>query len=240
MILNRLVILKQNDSKGLINKATFSTGAYEDSKRKLSKMMAQLERKLVKEEKKNVVMNNIIDQSKAEKEQYKQKYFNLKQKLRTDECNQLRMNKIQSMDPNLLNQPISEAQPNSKLTDYRDMRMERKMGKKKLGDYPKQNSQTNDLMNFLNPDPAHEQKDKKPQPANKLRTASSGDQINKNVFDRLLQHSTITSRIKQKPQLPKDADGQGYGSGSKDYFVEGQEDLPEEFRNITESQLMWN
>lgn len=81
------------------NEKNFSTEAYEDSKRKLSKMMSQLERKLVLEEKKNLAMTNMIEQSKAEKEQYKQRYINLKQKIKQDECNQLRMNKMASMEP---------------------------------------------------------------------------------------------------------------------------------------------
>lgn len=67
------------------NEKNFSTEAYEDSKRRLSKMMSQLERKLVLEEKKNLTMANMIEQSKAEKEQYKQKYMNLKNKIKQDE-----------------------------------------------------------------------------------------------------------------------------------------------------------
>jgi len=63
----------------------FSTKTYEDSKRKLSKMMSELERKLVVEEKRNMSMHNIVDQSKAEKEQYKQKYMILRKKIKEDE-----------------------------------------------------------------------------------------------------------------------------------------------------------
>ena len=73
------------------NEQQYSVGAYEDSKRKLSKMMSQLERRLVIEEKKNVAMANLVEQSKAEKKQYKQKYDSLRQKMKREEIEQLRM-----------------------------------------------------------------------------------------------------------------------------------------------------
>ena len=94
--------LSSNSSEGLTaleakrlekkkNEQHYSVGAYEDSKRKLSKMMSQLERRLVIEEKKNVAMANLVEQSRAEKKQYKQKYNNLRQKMKREEIEQIRM-----------------------------------------------------------------------------------------------------------------------------------------------------
>jgi hypothetical protein len=77
-----LTVLEAKRMEKKRNEQQYSTGAYEDSKRKLSKMMSQLERKLNLEEKKNLVMANVIEQSKAEKEQYKQRYNNLKNQIK--------------------------------------------------------------------------------------------------------------------------------------------------------------
>lgn len=82
---SRLTSLEAKRMEKKKNEKQFSTEAYEDSKRKLSKMMSELERKLVLEEKKNMLMANMIEQSKAEKEQYKQKYIGLKKKIKDEE-----------------------------------------------------------------------------------------------------------------------------------------------------------
>lgn len=54
------------------------TTTYEDSKRKLSKTVAELERRLHEEEKKNSIMTNKVKQYHQDKEKYKQKYSLLK------------------------------------------------------------------------------------------------------------------------------------------------------------------
>lgn len=50
---------------------------YEDSKRKLSKTVAELERKLQEEQKKNSWLVHQTNQSTANMEKYKQKFNNL-------------------------------------------------------------------------------------------------------------------------------------------------------------------
>lgn len=55
----------------------------EESKRKLSKLVAELERRLHEEEKKNTKMINKMKQSEADKDKYKQKYSILKTQIMT-------------------------------------------------------------------------------------------------------------------------------------------------------------
>lgn len=220
------------------NDKTFSTEAYEDSKRKLSKMMSQLERKLVLEEKKNLSLANLIDQSKAEKEQYKQKYNNLRQKIKQDECNQLRMSKMASMEPTpygISTIPEIPGQTNSKLADYKDMRKDRKMSKRGHNE-PGQLSTTDNLLSFLGGD-QQSTKDKRSNML-KMRSAMSTEQTNANVFDRLLSHSTITSRIKQNPPI---AMGDDAYTGVSQSNVKGRSSsFNMEIEGIDQSQLLWS
>ena len=57
--------------------------ACEGSKRQLSKTVAELERKLKEEEKKNSVIQNKIQQTIQDKEKYKQRYNSLKKEIST-------------------------------------------------------------------------------------------------------------------------------------------------------------
>jgi hypothetical protein len=59
-------------------KSTKAAPVVEDSKRKLSKLVADFERRLHEEEKKNTKITNKMKQSEADKEKYKQKYSILK------------------------------------------------------------------------------------------------------------------------------------------------------------------
>ena len=142
------------------------------------------------------------------------------------------MNKIQSYDntfPHPGQTPPIDKQ-GGKLTDYRDIRKERKMIKKKY-DAPA-GSNTSELTNFLNSE-SNTVKDKRSHLV-KMRSACSTEQTS-NVFDRLLTHSTITSRIKEKPPLIQGGDQNIIGrSGSFSY------EFQDELNSITESQLLWN
>jgi hypothetical protein len=215
------------------NEKNFSTEAYEDSKRKLSKMMSELERRLVVEEKKNVVMVNIVDQSKAEKEQYKQKYLNLRKKMKEDEWNQIRMNKMGAIDSNVYGmQLMSENSPNpsNKLSDYKDMRKDRKIVKK--GGF-NDSGVPNPYLNDYSANELASMKDKKSGML-KMRQAASFEQSNANVFDRLTAHSTITSRIKEKPPIGTGEDGtpQSNKGRSASFNVE--------LEGIDASEMLWN
>lgn len=59
---------------------------YEDSKRKLSKTVAELEWWLHEEEKKNSIMINKVKQSTTDKDKYKQKYSLLKTQIMNQEA----------------------------------------------------------------------------------------------------------------------------------------------------------
>ena len=65
----------------------------EESKRKLSKLVAELERRLHEEEKKNTKMINKMKQSEADQDKYKQKYSILKTQIMTQEADKNRMYK---------------------------------------------------------------------------------------------------------------------------------------------------
>lgn len=214
----------------------YSVGAYEDSKRKLSKMMSQLERKLVIEEKRNITMANLVEQSKAEKEQYKQKYNNLRQKMKKDEYEQMRMGKLVPLEsPFLVPQNSENITSGGKLTDYRDMRKERKMIKKQYSENPGTNPITDPVSSFLAPEGNATPKDRKGA-MNKMRGAMSLEQSNTNVFDRLLQHSTITSKQKERPPVGVNDDCSPNYSGGKGNMGGFSNSL----QNLDESQLRWN
>ena len=232
---SRLTSLEAKRMEKKKNEKHFSTEAYEDSKRKLSKMMSELERKLVLEEKKNMLMANMIDQSKAEKEQYKQKYIGLKKKIKDDECNQLRMNKIASMDPSSYNMPSlteNSGPPSSKLIDYKNLRNKGKFGKKGYND-GSQISNTSEIENFLLPESTNT-KDKRAL-LSKVHHAVSVDSASTNVFDRLLYHSTTTSRIKEKPPISSREDPQ-----SSNYQKRRSSSFADEVQNFDQSELLWN
>jgi hypothetical protein len=219
------------------NEKNNSTEAYEDSKRKLSKMMSQLERKLVLEEKKNMNMSNVIEQSKAEKDQYKQRYVNLKNKIKQDEVSQMRMNKMASMESTpygIAIIPEGSGSGYSKLTDYKDIRKDRKIVKNKvLNEQIGGNSSIDGLTNFLGPDMPGS-KDKRTG-VYKMRQAISMEQTNANVFDRLMSQSTITSKIKEKPHIVYGDDGSAisYNKGRSASFNY-------EIGGIDQSELLWN
>lgn len=220
------------------NEKNNSTEAYEDSKRKLSKMMSQLEKKLALEEKKNMAMSNIIEQSKAEKDQYKQRYTNLKNKIKQDEISQMRMNKMASMESTpygISAIPEGSNHTHSKLTDYKDMRKDRKIVKNKvLNEQIGGNSNTDGITNFLGSDMPGSKDTRSSM--HKMRQATSMEQTNSNVFDRLMSHSTITSKIKEKPPITHGDDSEPTTpqykgrSASFNYEIEG----------IDQSELLWN
>lgn len=70
----------------------------EDSKRKLSKTVAELERRLHEEEKKNSIMTNKVKQFHQDKEKYKQKYALLKNQVVNHEADKTRMYKQLSVE----------------------------------------------------------------------------------------------------------------------------------------------
>lgn len=125
-------------------------------------------------------------------------------------------------------------EPGSKLSDYRDIRKERKISKK-MHDPPIPNPNTDGLTNFLVPDSAVGGKDRRPN-LKLMKSAMSVDQSNTNVFDRLLSHSTITSKRKEKPPVGHNDDiASGYSSSkgiSDSYYTE--------LENIDQSELLWN
>ena len=231
---SRLTSLESKRLEKKKNEKNFSTEAYEDSKRKLSKMMSELERKLVLEEKKNMLMTNMIEQSKAEKEQYKQKYMGLKKKIKDEEWNQLRLNKISSMDPS--NYSIGSLAENtgatsSKLIDYKNLRNKGKFGKKGFNEPGTQN--TSDIENFLQPETT-QTKDRRAALL-RLHHASSVDSANTNVFDRLLYHSTTTSRIKEKPPISSREDVQ-----SSNYLKRRSSSFADDNQHFDQTELLWN
>lgn len=128
--------------------------------------------------------------------------------------------------------PEGAGPSNSKLADYKDMRKDRKISKKALNDPTGQNLTTNELINFLGNE-AGASKDKRASIL-KMRQAISLEQSNTNVFDRLLTHSTITSRIKEKPPITQSEESQSNtGKGRSSSFNLDIED-------IDQSELLWN
>jgi len=224
------------ESKRLLrkkNEKNFSTEAYEDSKRKLSKMMSQLERKLIIEEKKNISMSNLIDQSKAEKESYKQKYTSLKKKIKQAEIQQMKINKMSAIE-NIQHgiTPFADSNPqNTKLIDYKDLRKERKISINKTAESISNNPYVDNISNMLNPDSSGG-KDKRATLL-RMRHSTSAETTNSNVFDRLMSHSTITSKIKERrPVFRDEADLEdAINTNSKGGSL-GME--------VEESELLWN
>lgn len=130
--------------------------------------------------------------------------------------------------------PEATGPQNSKLADYKDMRKDRKINKKVLNDPTGQNLTTNELINFLgNETGAGAFKDKRASIL-KMRQAISSDQSNSNVFDRLLTHSTITSRIKEKPPITQSEESQSYMSKGR------SSSFNHEIQDIDQSELLWN
>jgi len=125
--------------------------------------------------------------------------------------------------------PIAES-PVSKLTDYKDMRKDRKNVKKGYNesgntpagpsDYGNQDFTSLDRrVNML-----------------KMKHTSSVDQSNGNVFDRLLNHTTITSRIKEKPPIGINEEESLGTPNSKNR----SQSLNIDFENLDMSELLWN
>ena len=86
-------------------------------------------------------------------------------------------------------------EPGSNLSDYRDIKKERKISKR-LHDPPIPNPNIDGISNFLVTDSAVGVKEKRPN-FKLMKSAMPVDQTSTNVFDRLLSHSTITSKIKE-------------------------------------------
>lgn len=68
-----------------------------------------------------------------------------------------------------------------------------------------------------------------------MRSAMSVEQTNTNVFDRLLSHSTITSRIKEKPPVLQRDEQQPGG-----YFDRRSASFNMESYDFEESEMLWN
>jgi len=150
------------------------------------------------------------------------------------------MGKISSVDPilyNAINTDLS-GPPASKLSDYRDMRKERKIIKKNFNDAPAYNANTEGITSFLGSDSIGVGRDKRGA-MNKMRSAMSVEQTNSNVFDRLLTHSTITSKIKEKPPVGQ-GDDMYYGSSNYSGSKDRANSLNTEIQNFESDQMEWN
>ena len=70
-----------------------------------------------------------------------------------------------------------------------------------------------------------------------MKSAMSVDQTSTNVFDRLLSHSTITSKKKEKPPVAYNDEPMSAGYLSNKGISDG---YPAELENIGQSELLWN
>lgn len=140
------------------------------------------------------------------------------------------------MDPSNYNTPSlieNSGQPSSKLIDYKNLRNKGKFGKKGYND-GSQISNTSEIENFLLPESANA-KDKRGL-LSKVHNAASVDSANTNVFDRLLYHSTTTSRIKEKKPLINSREE----SQSSNYLKRRSSSFVEEIQQFDETELLWN
>ena len=138
------------------------------------------------------------------------------------------------MDPtnyNIANVVENSGPSSSKLIDYKNLRNKGKFGKKGYNESGTQN--TGDIENFLMPETS-QTKDRKAGLL-KMHTAASVDSANTNVFDRLLYHSTTTSRIKEKPPISSREDPQ-----SSNFLKRRSSSFADEALNLDQSELLWN
>lgn len=141
------------------------------------------------------------------------------------------MNKMVSLEPSYGMGTIPEMQnlAGSKLADYRDMRKDRKIGKNPVTN-PLGANTSDAVASFLGND-VPGGKDKRGNML-KMRQAMSTEQTNFNVFDRLLTHSTITSRIKQNPPISQDEQNSASKVRSSSFNLE--------IEGIDKSDMLWD
>lgn len=146
------------------------------------------------------------------------------------------MGKLGTFEVGILSQEIGPV--NSKLTDYRDIRKERKISKKNYNDPQGSNPNIDGLTNFLSSDNSGIIKDRKGA-IGRMRGAMSLEQTNSNVFDRLLSQSTITSRKKEKPPVIQSEET---GSNLSNYsrVRSGTGSGYAELQDLDDSMMKWN